>query len=67
MIDLKYAYMQLNLHTHIAKHCNSNSSGDITGTYRIKTDYCGLTDKTAEFKKAMDNNLISLKNSFCFL
>ena len=67
-IDLKYAYSQLNLHPETAKHCNFNIvSGDMTGTYRFKTGFYGLTDMPAEFQKAMDYILIGLKNTFCFL
>ena len=67
-IDLKYAYSQLNLHPETAKHCNFNIvSGDMTGTYRFKTGFYGLTDMPAEFQKAMDYTLIGLKNTFCFL
>ena len=67
-IDLKYAYSQLNPHPETAKHCNFNIvSGDMTGTYRFKTGFYGLTDMPAEFQKAMDYTLIGLKNTFCFL
>ena len=67
-IDLKYAYSQLNLHPETTKHCNFNIvSGDMTGTYRFKTVFYGLTDMPDEFQKAMDYTLIGLKNTFCFL
>ena len=67
-IDLKYAYSQLNLHPETAKDCNfSIVRGDMTGTYRFKTGFYGLTDMPAEFQKAMDYTLIGLKNTFCFL
>ena len=36
----------------------------MTGTYRFKTGFYGLTDMPAEFQKAMDYTLIGLKNSF---
>ena len=39
----------------------------MTGTYRFKTGFYGLTDMPAEFQKAMDYTLIGLKNIFCFL
>ena len=39
----------------------------MTGTYRFKTGFYGLTDMPAEFQKAMDYTLIGLKNTFCFL
>ena len=66
--DLNYAYSQLNLHPETAKHCNFNIvSSDMTGTYRFKTGFYGLTDMPAEFQKAMDYALIGLKIKFCFL
>ena len=67
-IDLKYAYSQMNRHPETAKHCNFNIViGDMTGTYRFKTGFYGLTDMPAEFQKPMDYTLIGLKNTFCFL
>ena len=39
----------------------------MTGTYRFKIDFYGLTDMPAEFQKAMDYTSIGLKNTFCFL
>ena len=58
-IDLKYAYSQLNLHPDTARPCNFNIiCGDATGTYRFKTGFYGLTDKPAEFQKAMDSTLV---------
>ena len=66
-IDLKYAYSQLNLHPETAKHCNFNIvSGDMTGTYRFKTGFYGLTDMPAEFQKAMDYTLIALQIHFVY-
>ena len=66
-IDLKYTYSQLNLDTNTANHCNFNIiCGDMTGTYRYQTGIYGLTNMPAEFQKAMDHNLIGLKNSYCF-
>ena len=66
-IDLKYAYSQLNLHPETAKHCNINIMNcNMTGTYRFKRGFYGLTDMPAEFQKAVDYTLIGLKNKFCF-
>ena len=60
-IELKYAYRQLNLHPDTAKHCNFDIvSGDMTGTYRFKTGFYGLTDMPAESQKAIDHTLIGL-------
>ena len=39
----------------------------MTGTYRFKTGFYGLTGMPAECQKAMDYTLIGLKNTFCFL
>ena len=67
-LNLQYAYSQLNLHTDTARHCNFNIvSGYMTGTYRFKTGFYGLTDMTAEFQKAIDCTQASLNNTFCFL
>ena len=67
-LDLYYAYSKLNLHSDTPRHCNVNLvSGDMTGTYRFKTGFYGLTDMPAEFQKAIDLTLASLDNIFCFL
>ena len=67
-IDFNYAYSQLNLQLDTAKHCNFNIvSSDMTGIYRFKTGFYGLSDLPAEFQKAMDYTLIGLKNTLCFL
>ena len=66
-LDSQYAYSQLNLHNDTTRHCNFNIvSGDMTGTYRFKTGFCGLTDMPAEFQKAIDCTLAELDNTFCF-
>ena len=39
----------------------------MTGTYRFKTGFYGLTDMPAEFQKAVDCTLAGLNNTFCFL
>ena len=39
----------------------------MTGTYRFKTGFYGLTDMPAELHKAIDCTLTSLTNTFCFL
>ena len=39
----------------------------MTGTYRFKTGFYGLTDMPAEFQKAIDCTLAGLDNTFCFL
>ena len=39
----------------------------MTGTYRFKTGFYGLTDMPAEFQKAIDCTLAVLDNTFCFL
>ena len=66
--DLQYAYSQLNLDNDTAHHCNFNIfSGDMTGTYRFKTGFYGLTDMPAEFQKAINFTLAGLTNTFCFL
>ena len=67
-LDLQYAYSQLNLHIDTARHCNFKIvSGDMTGTYRFKTGFYGLTDMPAAFEKAIDCTLARVVISFCFL
>ena len=67
-LDLNNAQSQLNLDTNAANHRIFNLiSGDMTVTYRFQTGFYGLTDSPAEFQKAMDCNLIGLKNNYCFL
>ena len=67
-LDLQCAFSQLKLHNDTARHCNFNIvSGDMTGTYRFKTGFYGLTDMPAEFQKATDCTLDGLENTFCFL
>ena len=39
----------------------------MTGTYRYKTGFYGLTDMPDEFQKAIDCTLAGLNNTFCFL
>ena len=66
-LDLQYSYSQLNLHSDTARHCNFNLvSGDMTGTYRFKTGFHGLTDMQAEFQNAIDCTLAGLDSTFCF-
>ena len=67
-LDLKHTYSKLKLDTNTANHCKFNIiSSDMTGTYRFQTGFYGLTYMPAEFQKAMDYNLIGLKNTYCFL
>ena len=68
ILDLKYAYSQINLDHNTANHCNFNIiSGKMTGTYRTQTGFYGLTDIPAEFQKARNYTFIGLKNTYCFL
>ena len=39
----------------------------MTGTYRFKTGFYGLTYMPAEFQKATECTLAGLTNTFCFL
>ena len=65
---LRYAYSQLPLDEDTAKQCNFNIiGGQATGTYRLITDFYGLTDMPTEFQKAIDKTLYNLTNIFGFL
>ena len=63
-LDLQYAYSQLKLHSDTARNCNFNF---VSGTYRFKTGFYGLTDMPAEFQKVIDCTLAGLDNTLCFL
>ena len=68
IMDLKYAYSQLNLDPETARHCNFKiNSVEGTGTYRFITGFYGLTDMLAAFQKVMDYTLVGLNNTHCFL
>ena len=63
-IDLKYLYSQLNQHPETARHCNFKTlSGDMTGNYRFKSNFYGLTDMPAGFQKAFNTAPIGLPNT----
>ena len=54
-MDLTYAYGQLPLSGETSVQCNfSLIRGRLTGTYRFKTGFYGLTTMPAEFQRAMD-------------
>ena len=68
ILDLKYAYGQLNLDREIARHCNFNIfSSESTGTDRFNTGFYGLTDMPAAFKKVMTYTLVGLDKTHFFL
>ena len=67
-IDLRYAYSQIPLDEATAKQCNFNIIGGQTiVTYRFNNGFYGLTDKPAEFQKAIDKALYNITNTFSFL
>ena len=48
--------------------CNfSIIGGQATGTYQFQTGFYGLTDRPAEFQKAIDLTLNNEKDTFAFL
>ena len=52
VLDFKYAYSQLKLTAETSKQCIFNVvGGQATGTYMFITDFNGLADMPAEFKK----------------
>ena len=64
-MSLQNAYSQHSLHADTACHCNFNLvSGDMTGNYRFRTGFYGLTDIQAQFQKAIDCTLTGLTNFF---
>ena len=67
-LDLKYAFSRLPLSSLTSSHCNFNIlCGEVTGTYRFKTGFYGLTDMPTEFQKVMDCTLQGLEGVICYL
>ena len=57
-MDLTYAYGQLPLSEETSVHCHfSLVGGQLTGTYRFRTGFYGLTSMPAEFQRVMDSIL----------
>ena len=67
-LDMRFAYGQVPLDEETAKHCNFQIiGGKPTGTYRFITGFYGLTIMPTEFRKAMDQELGNLPNTYVFL
>ena len=67
-LDLKYAFSQLQLSYLVRSHCNFNVvCREVTGNYRFKTNFYGITDMSKEFQKAIDNTLQNILGVICFL
>ena len=67
-MDLTYVYGQLPLNTETSVQCNfSLIGGRLTGTYRFKTGFCGLTTMPAEFHRAMDCILAEYPQAHAFI
>ena len=68
ILELKFAYSQLQLPKDTAKHCICNvTCGKTTGTFRINIGFYGSIKMPAQLQKAMAYTLIGGSNTFCFL
>ena len=68
MMDLTYEFGQLPLNPETSVQCNfSLVEGRSTETYRLKTGFCGLTSKTAEFERVMNSILSELPRAHIFI
>ena len=66
-INLKYAYIQLNVQFDTAIHCKFNFvSGDMKSTNRFKNGFYELIEVPADLQKGIDYSIIVLRNTFCF-
>ena len=66
-LDLRYAYSQIPLDKPTREQCNfSLIGGDATGTYQFQTRFYGLTDRLAEFQKAIDLALTKCSNTYAY-
>ena len=67
-LDLRYAYSQIPLDRKTREQCNfSLAGGNATETYQFQTGFYGLTDKPAEFQKAVDLTLTNCTNTYAYL
>ena len=63
-LDLRCAYSQIPLDQKTREQCNFSFGGKATGTYQFQTEIYGLTDKPAEFQKAVDLTLTNCTNTY---
>ena len=67
-LDFKYAQRQFPVSTQTSSHCNySILRGEATGTYRIKTGFCGLIVLPKGSQKDMDCTLQGMGGVICYL
>ena len=67
-MDLTYAYGQLPLRADTSVQCNfSLIGGKLTGTYRFKTSFYGLTTLPSEFQRTMDSILSEFPQAHAFI
>ena len=67
-IDLKYAYIQIPLSGKASNQCIFIIvGGDVTGSYRFKTEFYGLGDMPNEFQRIMDRMMEKLPKTHCYL
>ena len=67
-MDLTYAYGQLQFSEETSVHCNFSLVGErLTGTYRFRTGFYGLTFMPAEFQRVMDSILNEFPQANAFI
>ena len=67
-LDFTYAYGQVSAEQKTIELCNfSLVRGKLTGTYRFKKGFYGLTSMPAEFKKVIDNLLKEFPQANAFI
>ena len=67
-LDMHYAYGQVPLDTKAAEQCSFQIVGaEPTGTYRFSTGFCGLTTKSTELQKKLNQTLDGFSNTYTFI
>ena len=67
-LDFTYAYGQVSLEQKTSEQCNFSLVGrKLTGTYRFKNGFYGLTSMPAEFQKVIDNLLKEFPQANAFI
>ena len=67
-LDFTYAYGQVSLEQETSEQCNFSLVGEkLTGIYRFKNGFYGLTSMPAEFQKVIDNLLKEIPQANAFI
>ena len=67
-LEMSYAYGQVKLGAHTAKHCIFQIlGGEATGVYRVFSGFYGSTAMSTEFQRIIDLTLAGFTNTYAFI